>query len=89
MGFPGGSDDNESTCNAGEVGSIPGSVRSPGEGNGSPLLYFCLENPMDRRTWLAAVNGVTESQPRLSNTCSLIEYNFLKTSLRHNPHHSL
>ena len=72
MGFPGGSDDNESTCNAGEVGSIPGSVRSPGEGNGSPLLYFCLENPIDRGTWLATVNGVTKTQPRLSDqhTCT-------------------
>ena len=47
-GFPGGSDDNASVCNAGDPGSIPGLGRSPGEGNGSPLQYSCLENPMDR-----------------------------------------
>ena len=45
MGFPGGSDGKESTCNAGDPGSIPGSGRSPGEGHGYPLQYFCLENP--------------------------------------------
>ena len=46
-GFPGGSDDKESACNVGDQGSIPGSGRSPGEGNGNPLQYSCLENPMD------------------------------------------
>jgi len=46
--FPGSSDDKESACNAGDLGSIPGSERSPGEGNGNPLQYSCLENPMDR-----------------------------------------
>ena len=51
MGFPGGSDGKASACNAGDVGSIPGSGRSPGEGNGNPLLYSCLENPMDREAW--------------------------------------
>ena len=48
-------------ANAGEVGSIPGSGRSPGEGNGNPLQYSCLENSMDRRTWWATVHGVAES----------------------------
>ena len=49
MGFPGGSDSKESACNAGDPGSIPGLGRSPGEGNGNPLLqYSCLENLMDR-----------------------------------------
>ena len=48
----------ESTCNAGEQGSIPGSKRSPGEGNGNPLQYSCLENPMDREAWWATVHGV-------------------------------
>ena len=48
MGFPGGSDGKESACNAGDVGSIPGPGRSPGEGNGNPLQYSCLGNPMDR-----------------------------------------
>ena len=45
--FPGGSDGKASVCNAGDLGLIPGLGRSPGEGNGSPLLYSCLENPMD------------------------------------------
>ena len=48
VGFPGGSEGKVSACNAGVLGSIPGSGRSPGEGNGSPLQYSCLENPMDR-----------------------------------------
>ena len=59
MGFPGGSDDKESACSAGDLGSIPGSGRSPGEGDGYPLQYSCLENPMDRRAWWATVQGVT------------------------------
>ena len=46
-GFPGGSEVKASACNAGDLGSIPGSGRSPGEGNGNPLQYSCLENPMD------------------------------------------
>ena len=48
MGFPGSSNHKESACNAGDLGLIPGSGRSPGEGNGYPLQYACLENPMDR-----------------------------------------
>ena len=48
MGFPGGSEVKASACNAGDLGSIPGLGRSPGEGNGNPLQYSCLENPMDR-----------------------------------------
>ena len=55
--FPGGSDGKESACNAGDLGLIPRSGRSPGEGNGNPLQYACLENPMDRRTWQATVPG--------------------------------
>ena len=51
MGFPGGSDGKASAYNAGDPGSIPGSGRSPGEGNGNPLQYFYLENPMDRGAW--------------------------------------
>ena len=50
-GFPGGSDSKESACNVEDPGSIPGSGRSTGEGNGSPLQYYCLENPMDRGAW--------------------------------------
>ena len=51
MGFPGGSDGEESACNAGDQGSIPGSGRSPGEGNGNPLQYSWLENSMDGGAW--------------------------------------
>ena len=49
----------ESACNAGDLGSISGSERSPGEGNGNPLQYACLENPMNRGAWQAIVYGVT------------------------------
>ena len=49
--FPGGSDDKASFYNAGDLGLIPGWGRSPGEGNGNPLQYCCLENPMDRGAW--------------------------------------
>ena len=65
MGFPGGSDGKESTCNAGDPGSIPGLGGSPGEGNGNPLQYSCLENPMDRGAWQATVHGVAKSQAQL------------------------
>ena len=51
MSFPGGSDSKASACNAGDLGSIPGLGRSPGEGNGNPLQYSCLENPMDGGAW--------------------------------------
>ena len=60
-GFPGGSDGKESACNAGDLDLIPGSGRSPGEGNGNPLQYSSLENSMDRGAWWATVHGVTES----------------------------
>ena len=60
-GFPGGSVGKESACNAEEPGSIPGLGRSPGEGNGNPFQYSCLENSMDRGAWQATVHGVTES----------------------------
>ena len=56
-GFPGGSEVKASACNAGDLGSIPGLGRFPGEGNGNPLLYSCLENPMDRGAWWATVHG--------------------------------
>ena len=51
----------ESACQAGYTGSIPGSGRCPGEGNGNPLQYICWENPMDRGAWQATVHGVTKS----------------------------
>ena len=59
MGFP-GSDSRESACNAGDVGSILGPGRSPGEGNGYPLQYSCLENSIDGGAWQATVHGVTK-----------------------------
>ena len=59
-GFPGGSDGKESTCNSGDLGSIPGSGRFPGEGDGNPLQYSLLENPMDRGAWQVAVHGVAK-----------------------------
>ena len=61
LGVPGGSDGKESTLNAGDLGLIPGSGRSPGGGNGNPLQYPYLENPMDRGAWQATVHGVTKS----------------------------
>ena len=51
MGFPGGSGGKAAACNVGDTGSILGSGRSPGKGNGNPLLYSCLENPMDGEAW--------------------------------------
>ena len=66
-GFPGGSDGKESACNVGDVGSIPGSGRSLGEGNGNPHQYSCQENPMDREAWRATVHWVAKSQTRPSD----------------------
>ena len=65
-GFPGGSEDKASACKAGDPGSIPGLGRSPGEGNGNPLQYSSLENPMDRGAWRATVHRVSKSRTRLS-----------------------
>ena len=67
MGSPHSSVVKESACNSGDPGSIPGSERSPGGGNGNPLQYSCLENPMDGGAWWATVHGVTKNQTRLSN----------------------
>jgi len=61
-GFPGGSDSKESICNAGDPSSISRLGRSPGEGNGYPLQYSFLENPIDRGSWWATVHGVAKSQ---------------------------
>ena len=66
LGFPGGAVVKNSPANAGKAGdmaSIPGSGRSPGEGKGYPLQYSCLENSMDRGAWWAIVHGVAKSQP--------------------------
>ena len=66
-GFPGGSDGEESACNAGDPDLIPGLGRSPGEGNGYPFQYSCLENSMDRGDWQAIVHRVAKSRIRLSD----------------------
>ena len=65
--FPGGSDGKESACNAGDLGSIPGSGRSPGEGNGYPLQYSHMEKSMHRRVWQATVHEVAKSRIQLSD----------------------
>ena len=65
--FPGDSDGKEPACNAGDLCLIPGLGRSPGEGNGYPLKYSCLENSMDRGAWWAPVHGVAKSRTRLNN----------------------
>ena len=67
MGFLGGSDGKASACNVGDPGSIPRLGRSPGEGNGNPLQYSCLENSMDGGAWWATVHGVAKSWTQLSN----------------------
>ena len=61
-GFLDGSDGRESACNEGDLGSIPGSGKFPGEGHGNPLQYSCLENSMDRGAWQATVYGVAKSR---------------------------
>ena len=70
VSFPGGSAGKESACKAGAIGdagSTPELASSPGEGNGNPLQYPCLENPMDRGAWRATVHGVAQSWTRLSD----------------------
>ena len=66
-GLASGSDGKESTCKVGDMGSIPGLGKSPGERNGYPLQCSCLENPMDRGAWQATVHGVAKSQ---THTCT-------------------
>ena len=67
MSFPGGSEVKASACNEKYLGSIPGLGGSPGEGNGNPLQYSCLENPMDAEAWWATVHRVAKSLTRLSD----------------------
>ena len=73
LDFPGGSDGKASAYNAGNPGSIPGLGRSPGEGNGNPFQYSCLENPMDRGAWWTTVHGVAKSQTRLRSFTFTLE----------------
>ena len=70
LGFPSGSNGKEPSCNVRDPCSIPGSGRSSGEGNGNPLQYSCLQNPMDRGAWWAIVHEMAKSQTRLSNTAA-------------------
>ena len=67
LSFPGGSDEKEYACNAGDLGSISGLRTSLGRGHGNPLQYFGLETPIDRGAWQATVHGATKSQTRLSD----------------------
>ena len=66
-GFPRSSIGKESACNAGDLGSIPGSGRYPGEGNGYPLQYSCLKHPVGKGAWQGTVHGVIKSQTQLSD----------------------
>ena len=67
MGFPGGSVSKESPCIAGDLGLIPGWGRSPVEGNGNPLQYSSLGDPVDRRAWQDTVHGMAKSRTQFSN----------------------
>ena len=81
LGFSDGSGGKESACNAGDLGSIPGLGRSPGEGNGNPLQYSCLENPMDREAWWATVQGVAKSRTRLSDLTFTFHFHALEKEI--------
>ena len=78
LGFPGDSDSKETACSVGNLGSIPGSGRSPGEGNGNPLQCSCLENPMDRGALPATVHGIATEldmpeQPHFHFICKALK----------------
>ena len=83
--FPGGSDSKASPYNVGDLGLIHGLRRSPGEGNGKPLQYSCLENPMGGRAWSAAVHGVTKSRTRLHFHFQWVDEGFPGSSVAKNP----
>ena len=85
QGFPGGSESKEYACNAGDLGLIPRSGRSPGERNGTPLQYSCLENSMDRGAWWATVHGVAEldkTEQLTFNTSVLIYIDITKMLIK-------
>ena len=75
MGFPGGSDGKESSCNAGDTGSIPGLGESPREENDYPLHYSCLENPMDQRAWWATTSKCPKLYQKSNKTAGKSTYN--------------
>ena len=76
MDFSGGSDGRASAYNAGDLGSVSGSGRSPGEGSGNLLQYSCLEIPVDGRAWQATVHRVAKSQTRLSDFTLKVKLNY-------------
>ena len=78
--FPGGSEGKASAGDVEDPGSIPGSGRSPGEGNGNSLQYSCLENLMDRGAWWATVHGVSKSRARLSDTHTHVYIPYIHSS---------
>ena len=84
LGFPAGSEVKASACNAGDPGSIPGSGRSPDEGNGNPLQYSGLGNPMDRGAWWTIIHGVAKSWTQLSN--KHLSSKIIQLSLRNSLH---
>ena len=91
-GFPGGPEVKASASKVGDLGSIPGWGRSPGEGNGNPLQYSCLENPMEGGAWQVAVHGVAKSQTRLSYftfTFHFLNAFYLETIPRQQPYQLL
>ena len=85
MGFPGRSAGKKSACNTGDPGLIPGSGRSPGEGNGNPLQHSCLENPMDREAWRVTVHGVSRVRHDLATKEREKRDSFLKLIYFYNP----
>ena len=91
--FPGGSDGKASVYNSGDPGLIPGSGRSPGEGNGNPFQYYCQENPMDGGAWYTTGHGIAKSRTRLSNFTSSLHLAttppFSHIYVSYNVHHIL
>ena len=85
--FSGGSEVKASACNVGDLGSIPGSGKSTGEGNGNPLQYSCLENPMDGGAWWALVHEVAKSRTRLSDFIHSLTHSSLLALLLVNSTH--
>ena len=81
LNFPGGSDGKASAYNAGDPGLIPGSGRCPGEGNGNPPQYSCLENSMDGGAWWTTAHGVTKSQARLSDSTFTFHFHALEKEM--------
>jgi len=81
MGVPGGSGSKESACNAGDLASVPGLERSPGEGNGNLLQYSCLENSMDRGAWWATAHEVTKRHDWATKHSSVLIWNCIAISL--------